>query len=147
MTKSKRSKQRAWTQKEIRRLTALAKQKMSAAIVARALHRSLDSTKKKASRLGVPLGTAKRRWTQGDLRRLKVLAGSVPALHREIAGQDGLRHRAGSFGESHLAGFAAIDVTKLCRTAQGLTGAPTADGRVLRLAEFDHVPRTPLVAR
>src|SRR6476659_4953203 len=74
MTKSKRSKQRAWTQKEIRRLTALAKQKMSAAIVARALHRSLDSTKKKASRLGVPLGTAKRRWTQGDMRRFNVLA-------------------------------------------------------------------------
>src|SRR6476660_5485615 len=74
MTKSKRSKQRAWTQKEIRRLTALAQQKMSAAIVARALHRSLDSTKKKASRLGVPLGTANRRCTQGDLRRLKLLA-------------------------------------------------------------------------
>jgi hypothetical protein len=146
MTKSKRSKQRAWTQKEIRRLTALAKQKMSAAIVARALHRSLDSTKKKASRLGVPLGTAKRRWTQGDLRRLKVLAKRKRSLPY-IAGQDGLRHREGSFGESHLAGFAAIDVTKLRRTAQGLTGAPTADGRVLRLAEFDHVPRTPLVAR
>jgi len=87
MTKSKRSKQRAWTQKEIRRLTALAKQKMSAAIVARALHRSLDSTKKKASRLGVPLGTAKRRWTQGDLRRLKVLAKrkrSLPYIARSL---------------------------------------------------------------
>lgn len=87
MTKSKRSKQRAWSQKEIRRLTALAKQKMSAATVARALSRSLDSTKKKASRLGVPLGTAKRRWTQGDLRRLKMLAKrkrSLPYIARSL---------------------------------------------------------------
>lgn len=87
MVKSKRSKQRAWTDKEIRRLTALARQKMSAAAVARALRRSLDSTKKKASRLGVPLGTAKRRWTEGDLRRLKMLAKrrrSLPYIARSL---------------------------------------------------------------
>ena len=87
MAKSKRSKQRGWTQKEIRQLSVLAKQKMSAATVARALRRSLDSTKKKASRLGVPLGTAKRRWTEGDLRRLKTLAKrrrSLPFIAKSL---------------------------------------------------------------
>jgi hypothetical protein len=35
----------------------------------------------------VPLGTAKRRWTQGDLRRLKVLAKrkrSLPYIARSL---------------------------------------------------------------
>jgi len=47
----------------------------------------LDSTKKKASRLGVPLGTAKRRWTEGDLRRLKTLAKrrrSLPFIAKSL---------------------------------------------------------------
>lgn len=74
MAKSKRLEQHAWTESEIRRLKSLAKKKLHAADVARSLRRSLDSTKKKASRLGIPLGTAKRPWTSNDLRQLKVLA-------------------------------------------------------------------------
>ena len=74
MVKTKHSRQRAWTPDEIRRLKSLAKKKKSAAGVARALRRSLNSTKKKASRLGTPLGTAKRPWTTGEIRQLKVLA-------------------------------------------------------------------------
>jgi hypothetical protein len=73
MAKMKPSRQRIWSKVEIRRLRVLAKQKLPAAIIARRLKRSLDSTKKKASMLGVPLGTAAR-WTTDDLRELKTLA-------------------------------------------------------------------------
>jgi hypothetical protein len=73
MAKMKPSKQRIWTKDEIRQLRALAKQKSPAAMIARRLKRSLDSTKKKASMLGVPLGTAAR-WTEDDLRKLTTLA-------------------------------------------------------------------------
>ncbi len=73
MAKMKPSRQRIWTKDEIRQLGVLAKQKLPAAMIARRLKRSLDSTKKKASMLGVPLGTATR-WTKDDLRRLKTLA-------------------------------------------------------------------------
>jgi hypothetical protein len=73
MRKTKSSRQRIWTNNEIRQLRALARQKLPAAAVARRLKRSLDSTKKKASNLRIPLG-AVARWTQADLRRLKSLA-------------------------------------------------------------------------
>jgi hypothetical protein len=74
MAKSRQPRQHAWTEDEVRRLKALAKKKMSAARVARALNRTLDSTKKKASRLSIPLGSAKRPWTAADLRTLRALA-------------------------------------------------------------------------
>jgi hypothetical protein len=54
-------------------LRVLAKQKLPAAVVARRLKRSLHSTKKKASMLGVPLGEAAR-WSKDDLRMLRTLA-------------------------------------------------------------------------
>ncbi len=73
MAKLKPFRQRLWTKGEICQLRVLAKQKLAAAIIARRLKRSLDSTKKKASMLGVPLGTAAR-WTKDDLRKLKTLA-------------------------------------------------------------------------
>ena len=73
MRKTKSSRQRIWTNGEISQLRALARQKLPAAAVARRLKRSLDSTKKKASNLRIPLG-AVARWTQADLRRLKSLA-------------------------------------------------------------------------
>jgi hypothetical protein len=73
MAKARQSKPRIWTPDEIRRLHALAKQKLPAAAIARKLKRSLDSTKKKASMLGTPLGEAAR-WSAGDLRQLRALA-------------------------------------------------------------------------
>jgi len=87
MAKSKRSKQQSWTGSEIKRLKALAKKKLPAARVARALGRSLDSTKKKASRLGTPLGAPKRPWTANDLRRLKQLVKKrrpLPAIAKAL---------------------------------------------------------------
>jgi hypothetical protein len=73
MRTKKSSRQRIWTNGEISQLRVLARQKLPAAAVARRLKRSLDSTKKKASNLRIPLG-AVARWTQADLRRLKSLA-------------------------------------------------------------------------
>jgi hypothetical protein len=73
MAKNKSSRQRIWTKDEVRQLKALAKQKLPAAKIARRLKRSLHSTKKKASMLGVPLGAAAR-WTKDDVRRLRSLA-------------------------------------------------------------------------
>jgi predicted RNase H-like nuclease (RuvC/YqgF family) len=73
MAKKKPFKQRIWTADEIRQLRAFAKQRLPAATIARRLKRSLDSTKKKASNLGVPLGAAAR-WSKDDLRRLRALA-------------------------------------------------------------------------
>jgi hypothetical protein len=73
MGTKKSSRQRIWTSDEIRQLRALSRQRLSAAAVARRLKRSLDSTKKKASNLRIPLG-AVARWTPADLRRLKSLA-------------------------------------------------------------------------
>jgi hypothetical protein len=72
-TKKKSSRQRFWTNGEVRQLRALSRQKLPAAAVARRLKRSIDSTKKKASNLGIPLGAIER-WTPADLRRLKSLA-------------------------------------------------------------------------
>ena len=60
MAKKKPSRQRLWSKDEVRELRALAKQRLTAAIIARRLKRSLDSTKRKASVLGVPLGALKR---------------------------------------------------------------------------------------
>jgi hypothetical protein len=87
---SRDAKQRGWTTDELRRLSALAKRKFPAAHVARALHRSLNSTKKKASRLGLRLG-ADDRWSQREIRDLKALAKegkSIPyialVLHRTL---------------------------------------------------------------
>ena len=73
MATKKSSRQRIWTNGEIRQLRGLAKQKLPAAAVARRLKRSLDSTKKKASMLGTPLGEAAR-WSRDDLRHLRELA-------------------------------------------------------------------------
>jgi hypothetical protein len=78
--------QRIWTSDEIRQLRALAKQRLSAAMIARRLKRSVDSTKKKASMLKVPLGAAAR-WSKDDLRRLRMLARQkrpVPAIARAL---------------------------------------------------------------
>jgi IS30 family transposase len=71
--KVKPSRQHIWTADDIRRLRALAKQKLPAAVIAKKLKRSLDSTKKKASRLGTPLGLDAR-WSTDDRRKLKTLA-------------------------------------------------------------------------
>jgi hypothetical protein len=67
MAKKKPSRQRLWTKDEVRELRALAKQRLTTAIIARRLKRSLDSTKRKASVLGVPLGAAVR-WTKETYR-------------------------------------------------------------------------------
>lgn len=72
--KRRKQRQRAWTDAEIRRLKLLASQEATAAEAARALRRPLDSTKKKASRLGIALGIGRRRWTAAELRQLKALA-------------------------------------------------------------------------
>jgi IS30 family transposase len=58
---------------EIRRLKQLAKDDISAAAIAKKLKRSLNSTKKKASQLGLSLGVTQR-WTPEDVRRLRSLA-------------------------------------------------------------------------
>jgi hypothetical protein len=88
--RSRGSRPRIWTEDELRRLSVLAKRKLPAAHVARALHRSLNSTKQKASRLGLPLG-ADDRWSVREVRELKALAKkgkSVPymalTLHRTL---------------------------------------------------------------
>jgi hypothetical protein len=88
--RSRAAKQRAWTQDELQRLVTFARRKFPAAHVARALHRSLNSTKKKASRLGLHLG-ADDRWSQREVRELKALAKegkSIPyialVLHRAL---------------------------------------------------------------
>ena len=73
MARSKYPKQRIWTPAEIRRLALLAKQDVPAAEVARTLHRSFYSTKKKASRLGLALG-ADGRWSRREVNDLKALA-------------------------------------------------------------------------
>jgi len=81
MVKTKGSKQRAWTKQEVSLLRSLAKQKMPAGRIARALRRSLHSTKKKASRLEVPLGQLTR-WSKDDLRRLRTLAKKKRSVSR-----------------------------------------------------------------
>ena len=78
-TKKKSFKLRIWTKDEIRQLKVLASQRLSAPAIARRLKRSLDSTKKKASNLGVPLGVAVR-WTDDELRRLRTLAAKKRPL-------------------------------------------------------------------
>ena len=86
MAKRTVSAQQAWTADEIRRLRALAKQKMPAARIARTLHRSLDSTKHKASRLGLSLGS-REPWTADDVKRLRALAKQrkpVPAIAKAL---------------------------------------------------------------
>ena len=85
-TKRKSFKPRIWTKDEIRQLRVLATQRLSAAVIARRLKRSLDSTKKKASNLGMPLGVAVR-WTDGELRRLRTLAAKkhpLPIIARTL---------------------------------------------------------------
>jgi hypothetical protein len=77
--KRKSVKPRIWTKEEIRQLRVLASQRLSAAVIARRLKRSLDSTKKKASNLGVPLGVAVR-WTDDELRRLRTFAAKKQPL-------------------------------------------------------------------
>jgi hypothetical protein len=67
-------------------LRFLASKKLSAAVIARRLKRSLDSTKKKASNLGMPLGEALR-WTDDELRRLRTLAAKkhpLPIIARTL---------------------------------------------------------------
>jgi len=81
MRKKKSFKQRTWTKDEIRQLRVLASQKLSAAVIARTLKRSLNSTKKKASNLGVPLSVAVR-WTDDELRRLRKFAAKKHPLPR-----------------------------------------------------------------
>jgi hypothetical protein len=86
MAKKEPFRQRIWTKREIRQLIALAKRRLPASTIARRLKRSLHSTKKKASMLGVPLGAAAR-WTKDDLRRLRRLATqrqSVPNIARAL---------------------------------------------------------------
>jgi hypothetical protein len=86
MAKKKPSRQRLWTKDEVRELRALAKQRLTAAIIARRLKRSLDSTKRKASVLGVPLGAAVR-WTKDDLQKLRSLAAKkqpLPTIARAL---------------------------------------------------------------
>ena len=80
MVKQGKRRQRFWTERELRRLKSLARQKMSAARLARALHRPVHSVKKKASRLGIALGGGKRQWTPADVRRLKALAKKRKSL-------------------------------------------------------------------
>jgi hypothetical protein len=77
----KASRQRTWTREEEAQLRSLAKQKLPAALIARRLRRSLHSTKKKASNLGVPLG-AVARWSEHDLRQLKLLAKQKQPVER-----------------------------------------------------------------
>ena len=86
MPKQRATAQQSWTAEEVRRLRALAKQKMPAARIARALHRSLDSTKHKASRMGLSLG-AREPWTADDVKRLRALAKQrkpVPAIAKAL---------------------------------------------------------------
>jgi len=85
------SRQRLWTQDELRRLSSLAKRKFPVAQVARALRRSLYSTKKKASRLGLSLG-ADDCWSVREARELRALAKRgkpvsyiALTLHRPLA--------------------------------------------------------------
>jgi len=81
MAKSRKSRQRTWTEQDVARLMSLAKRKMTAARIAHALHRSLYSTKQKASRLGISMG-ARERWTKEEVRRLKKLAKQYRSLPR-----------------------------------------------------------------
>jgi hypothetical protein len=86
MAKGRASAQQSWSAQEVRQLRALAKQKMPAARIARTLHRSLDSTKHKASRLGLSLG-AREPWTDDDVKRLRALAKQrrpVPAIAKAL---------------------------------------------------------------
>lgn len=86
MAKRKASGQQTWSGEEVRRLRALAKQKMPASRIARTLRRSLDSTKHKASRMGLSLG-AREPWTADDVKRLRALAKQrrpVPAIAKAL---------------------------------------------------------------
>jgi hypothetical protein len=86
MAKRTASAQQNWTTQEVRQLRSLAKQKMPAARIARTLDRSLDSTKHKASRLGLSLG-AREPWTADDVKRLRALAKQrkpVPAIAKAL---------------------------------------------------------------
>ncbi len=52
---AKRSKRREWTKQDVRELKSLARQKTSAAKIAKSLKRTLGATWQKASMLGVSL--------------------------------------------------------------------------------------------
>ncbi len=99
--KVKPSRQRIWTPDDIGRLKILAEQKLPAAVIAQKLKRSLDSTKKKASRLGTPLGMDAR-WSNDDRRKLKALARKkrpvasiASALNRTIAATEKMASKLG----------------------------------------------------
>ena len=97
-TKKKSFKLRIWTKDEIRQLKVLASQRLSAPAIARRLKRSLDSTKKKASNLGVPLGVAVR-WTDDELRRLRTLAAKkrpLPIIARTLKRTEAAIEKMGS---------------------------------------------------
>jgi hypothetical protein len=54
-------KRRPWTKEDVRTLKTLAREKTKTASIARKLKRSVDSTRQKASVLGVTLGGGRRR--------------------------------------------------------------------------------------
>ena len=58
---SKTTKLRPWTKHDIRALKALAREKVKTSVIARKLKRSVGATYQVASRLGVTLGTGRKR--------------------------------------------------------------------------------------
>jgi hypothetical protein len=109
MAKKKPSRQRLWTKDEVRELRALAKQRLTAAIIARRLKRSLDSTKRKASVLGVPLGAAVR-WTKDDLQKLRSLAAKKQptSYYRQSLEKNAGCHRKDGVECRYFAGYAGL---------------------------------------
>jgi hypothetical protein len=57
----KATKLRPWTKEDVRTLKALAREKVKTSTIARKLKRSVGATHQKAMRLGVTLGTSRRK--------------------------------------------------------------------------------------
>jgi hypothetical protein len=58
---AKKTKLRPWTKEDVRTLKTLAREKAKTTVIARKLKRSVGATHQKAMRLGVKLGTVRRK--------------------------------------------------------------------------------------
>jgi hypothetical protein len=57
----KTTKLRPWTKEDVRMLKALAREKVKTSVIARKLKRSVGATYQQSSKLGVSLGTTRRK--------------------------------------------------------------------------------------
>ena len=100
--KRERSRQRRWTKAEVGRLKALSRRKMPAARVARALNRSLNSTKRKASTLVARHARALDRAGSASPEGTRARE-AIDSLHCEKAEANGVSDRKSSIEFWHFA--------------------------------------------